>query len=250
VGRSAGPGPSATWVSDMPAQRLDRRAWTLGESPDEWPRSRYSAVALRPGQMAVTVIVSWAELFGHSYIAFEWFADELPGPRTGQRRHEVYQLRADPTEAERARGIISPDCPKLLSWRTRPASVVVECDLGFFPLRNAAGRELTAYYRAWLVPFADGWRAREVAAVAATYPPHYNFLELGGGKNCARWVLEVAAVAGIDAGHWLSSVVAVPKRLVRRGEPILEEGRMWQRRQASRSSHLSDLAQTRRGRME
>jgi hypothetical protein len=221
----------------MPAQRLNKRAWFLGESPDQWPRSRYSGVALRPGQMAVTVIVSWAELFGHSYIAFEWFADEVPGPRTSRRRHEVYHLRADPTEAERARGVTDPGCPKLLSWRTRPASVVVECDLGFFPLRDAAGRELTAYYRAWLVPFADGWRAREVATVAARCPPCYNFLELGGGKNCARWVVEVAAVAGIDVRHWLSSVVAVPKRLVRPEEPIRAEGLMWQRRHSSRANH-------------
>lgn len=115
----------------MPAQRLNQRAWFLGESPDQWPRSRYSGVALRPGQMTVTVIVSWSELFGHSYIAFE----------------------------------------------------------------------------------------------------------LGGGKNCARWVVEVAAVAGIDVQHWLSSVVAVPKRLVRCEEPIRDEGRMWQRRHSSRAHH-------------
>src|SRR4051812_17484045 len=101
----------------MPAQLLDEGAWTLGESPDRWPRSRYSGVALRTGQMAVTVIVSWAELFGHSYIAFEWFADEVPGPRTGQRRHEVYHLQADLTEAERARGLTNPGCAQLLSWR-------------------------------------------------------------------------------------------------------------------------------------
>jgi hypothetical protein len=47
-------------------------------------------------------------------------------------------------------------------------------------------------------------------------------------------VLEVAAVAGIDARHWLSSIVAVPERLVRTQEPIMHEWRMWQRRQASR----------------
>lgn len=78
---------------------LDQDAWLLGESRDDWPRSRYSGVALCPGQMAITVIVSWAELFGHSFLALEWFADEVPGPRTGQRRHEVYHLRAEPTEA-------------------------------------------------------------------------------------------------------------------------------------------------------
>jgi hypothetical protein len=220
----------------MLAQRLDQDAWTLGESPDEWPRSRYSGVALYPGQMAVSIIVSWAELFGHSYIAFEWFADDAPGPRTSQRRHEVYHFRADATEAERARGITHPGCPKLLSWRTRPASVVLERDVAFFPLKDAAGRELPAYYRAWLVPFADGWRARGAAAAAAACPPCYNCLEMGGGKNCARWVVEVAAEAGIDARHRFSSVVAVPKRLVRRQEPVWEEGRMWQRRQASRAS--------------
>ena len=122
----------------MPVQRLDEYAWTLGKSPDEWARSRYSGVALHAGQMAVTVIVSWAEVFGHSYIAFEWFASEVSGPRTSQRRHEVYHLRADPTEAERARGITNPGCPKLLSWRTRPASVVLE---GEPPFLGMSGRE-------------------------------------------------------------------------------------------------------------
>jgi hypothetical protein len=170
--------------------------------------------------MTVTAIVSWAELFGHSFIAFEWFADEAPGARTNQRRHEIYHLRADPTGAERARGIIYPGSAQLLSSRPRPASVVVEYDLGFFPLKDGGGRELTAYYRAWLVPFADGWRAREAAAVAVACPPRYNYLELGGGKNCARWVIEVAAVAGIDARHPLSWAVAMPKRLVRPGGSI------------------------------
>jgi len=184
--------------------------------------------------MAVTAIVSWAELFGHSYVAFEWFADEVPGPRTRQRRHEVYHLRAEPTDAERALGITNPGSARLLSWRTRPASIDVECDSGFFPLRDCAGRELPAYSRAWLVPFADGWRARNAAVAAASCPPRYNYLELGGGKNCARWVLEVTAVARIDARHWLSSVIAVPKRLVRPHEPIRDEGRMWQRRLSSR----------------
>jgi hypothetical protein len=80
---------------------LDEHAWALDELYDEWPRSRYSGVALRPDQMAVTVILSWAELFGHSYIAFEWFADEVPGPRTNRRRrHEVYHFRADNTELD------------------------------------------------------------------------------------------------------------------------------------------------------
>jgi hypothetical protein len=208
----------------------------LGESPDDWPRSRYSGVALYAGQMAVTIIVSWAERFGHSHIAFEWFDDEVPGLRTRQRRHEVYHLRADVTEAERARGITNPGCPELVSWRTRPASVVVEHDHAFFPLKDAAGREMPAYYRAWLVPIADGWRARAAADIAVASPHRYNYLELGGGKNCARWVMEVAALAGIDARHWLSSVIAVPKRLVRPREPIEAENRMWQRRRPGRTT--------------
>jgi hypothetical protein len=203
-----------------------------GDAPDSWPRSRYSGVALRPGEMAVTAIVSWAELFGHSYIAFEWFADEVPGPRTGQRRHEIYHLRAEPTEAERARGITNPGSAQLLSSRTRPASIVVEFDLAHFPLKDGAGRDLAAYFRAWRVPFNNGWLAREAANNAVACPPRYNYLELGGGKNCARWVIEVAAVAGIDARHWFSWAVAVPKRLVRATEAIREEGRMWQRRRA------------------
>lgn len=214
---------------------LDQRAWLLGESPDEWPRSRYSGAALYPGQMAVTAIVSWTELCGHSFIAFEWFADEVPAPRTAQRRHEVYHLRAEPTQAERARGITDPGCLRLVSWRVRPASVVREADLTFFPLRDGAGRALPAYYRGWLVPFADGWRAREAAVAAMARPPRYNYMELGGGKNCARWVIEVAAVAGIDARHRLSSLVAVPKRLVRPQQPVEEESHMWRRRRGGRT---------------
>jgi hypothetical protein len=73
---------------------LDDNAWQRGDSPDEWPRSRYSGAALYPGQMVVTVIVSRIEKFGHAFIAFEWFADEVPGPRVNQRRHEVFQLVA------------------------------------------------------------------------------------------------------------------------------------------------------------
>lgn len=214
---------------------LDEDAWTLGEAPDEWPRSRYSGAALYPGQMAITIIVSWAELFGHSYIAFEWFADEVRGPRTSQRCHEIYHLRAEPTEAERARGVTDPGCLQMVSLRTRPARVVLERDVQFFPLTDAAGRELPAFYRGWLVTFTDGWRAREVAANAIAYPPRYNYLELGGGKNCARWVLEVAAQAGIEARHCFSSLVAMPKRLVRPGELIEEEGRMWQHRLSGRT---------------
>jgi hypothetical protein len=223
----------------MPIQTLDEHAWTLGESPDLWPRSGYSGVALRPGQMAITIIVSWSELFGHSYIAFEWFAEEVAGTGTTQRRYEVYHLRAEPTDVERARGVTNPGFPKLLSTRTRSASVFLERDLEFFPLKDSAGRVLLAYYRAWLVPFPDGWRAREKAANAAKCPPPYNYLEFGGGKNCARWVLELAEMAGIDASHRLSSVVAVPKWLVRPGEPISQEGLMWQHRQAGRINRRS-----------
>jgi hypothetical protein len=47
--------------------------------------------------------------------------------------------------------------------------------------------------------------------------------------------MEVAAGAGIDARHWLSPVLAVPKMLVRPREPISDEAQMWQRRQASRA---------------
>src|SRR5262245_35037969 len=78
------PTTSAIGGSGMPVL-LEKDAWKLGEMPDERPRSRYSGVALYPDQMAITIIVSWAELFGHSHIAFEWFADEMPGPRTSQR---------------------------------------------------------------------------------------------------------------------------------------------------------------------
>ena len=71
---------------------------------------------------------------------------------------------------------------------------------------------------------------------AATCPPRYNFLEeLGGGKSCARWVVDVAAAAGIDARPWLLTVVAMPKLLVRPQELVGEESRMWQRRLAGRA---------------
>jgi hypothetical protein len=214
----------------MRTRLLNDQAWKLGPSPDEWPRSRYSGVAFHPGEMAITIIVSWAEVFGHSYVAFEWFADELPGPRTNQRRHEIYPLRADPTEAERARGIANPGCVKMLSWQTRPATVVIERDPRYFPLKDAAGRDLPAFFRGWLVPFADGWRAREVAVHSAECAPRYNYLELSRGKNCVRWVIDVAAVAGIDARHWLSSLIAVPKWLVPARTVIRDEARMWQAR--------------------
>jgi len=209
---------------------LNDAAWTLGDAPDEWPRSRYSGTALRPGEMVVTIVVSWSELFGHSYVVLEWFADELPGPRTGRRRHEVYHLLAETTEAERARGITDVGTKPLLSWRARGASVVVEHDLEFFPRKDSAGRERAAYYRSWLVPFADGWKAREAAAAAVADPPRYNYFELDGGKNCARWVLDITACAGIDARHFLSDLIAVPKRLIRPAERIEDEGRMWERR--------------------
>jgi hypothetical protein len=225
---------------------LDEQAWTWGEAPDEWPRSRYTGVALYPGHMAITLIVSWQELFGHSYIAFEWFAEEVPAPRTRQRRHEVYHLRAEPTDGERARGVTDPGCLALLAWRPRPARVVVETDPQFFPLRDAGGRRLPAYYRSWLVPFADGWRARSSAAMAVSSPPRYNYLELGGGQNCARWVLGVAAVAGIDARHRLCSLVAIPKCLVRRAEALEEEGAMWQRRRAGLRSSGQALTSLKR----
>ena len=68
--------------------------------------------------------------------------------------------------------------------------------------------------------------------VAAASPPRYNYFELGGGKNCARWVLDVTAAAGIEARHWLASIIAVPKWLVRPHEPIGDEWQMWQRRRA------------------
>jgi hypothetical protein len=207
-----------------------------GEAPDDWPRSRYSGAALYPGQMAVTAIVSWAELFGHSYIAFEWYASEVPAPRTVQRRHEIYHLRAEPTDEERARGINNPGCVNMVSWQTRPASVVLERDTGFFPLKDAAGRESAAYFRAWSVPFADGWRAREAASIATASSHRYNYLELGGGKNCARWVIEVAALARINARHRGSAVIAVPKRLVRPQQPIADEDKMWTQRRASRTN--------------
>ena len=139
--------------------------------------------ALRPGQMAITVIVSWAELFGHSYVAFEWFADEVPGPRTSRRRHEVYHLRADPTEAERARGVINPGCPKLLSWLTRPASVVVERRPRILPAEGRSWTRVDRLLSRLASPVRRRFGAWGVAAVAATSPPCYNFLELGGGEE-------------------------------------------------------------------
>lgn len=208
---------------------LDAAAWKLGETPDEWPRSRYSGTALRPGEMAITIVVSWSQLFGHSYLVLEWYADERPGPRTGQRSHEVYHLLPEPTELERARGITEPGTLQLLSWRPRKANVVVEHDLEFFPRKDSSGRPLPAYFQSWLVPFADGWRARE-AAIAD--PPRYNYFGLRGGKNCARWVLDMAALAGIEARHPLSDLIAVPKRLIRPEERIEDEERMWARRRA------------------
>src|SRR5262245_7778225 len=196
------------------AALLDQQAWTIGEFPDEWPRARYSGAALHPGQMVVTIVVSWKELFGHAFIAFEWYADEVPQLKILQRRHEVYELVAQPTDAQRARGITNPGCKAVLSWRARPATVIMNTDTQFFPFRDAHGQEMPAYFRSWLVPFSDGWRARSAAMAAVATPPRYHYFELGGGMNCAGWVLEIAALAGIDARHCLSGVVAIPKRLI------------------------------------
>lgn len=209
---------------------LDESAWTLGDAPDDWPRSRYSGTALRPGQIAVTIVVTWSQLFGHSYVVLEWFADELPGPRTSQRRHEVYHLLAEPTEAERAEGITDVGTKPLLSWRARQGCVVAHDDPAFFPRKDSDGRARPAYFRSWLVPFADGWKAREAASAAVAHPPRYNYFELDGGKNCARWVLDITACAGIDARHFLSNIIAAPKRLIRPDERIEDEGTMWERR--------------------
>ena len=64
-------------------------------------------------------------------------------------------------------------------------------------------------------------------------PPRYHYLELCGGQNCARWVLEIANLAGIDARHWFSSLVAVPKRLVSPDQLVEEEREMWRRRRTA-----------------
>jgi hypothetical protein len=123
----------------------------------------------------------------------------------------------------------------MVSWKTRPARVIRETDLHYFPLKDGAGRPLPAYYQGWLVPFSEGWRARESAVVATAQPPRYNYLEFGWGKNCARWAIEIAALAGIDARHRFSSLVAVPKRLVQPQQAIEDEDQMWQRRKAGRN---------------
>lgn len=209
---------------------LDAAAWMLGDAPDQWPRSRYSGAALRPGEMVLTIVVTWSQLFGHSYVVFEWFADELPGPQTSQRRHEVYHLLAEPTAEEQARGITDVGTKPLLSRRARQGCVAVEEDPTFFPRISSDGEVRPAYFRSWRVPFVEGWKAREAAAAAVADPPRYNYFELDGGKNCARWVVDIAANAGIDVRHTLSRLIAVPKRLIRPGERIEEEGRMWERR--------------------
>lgn len=209
---------------------LDNRAWTLGESADEWPRSRYSGAALNPGEMVITIVVSWKELFGHAFIAFEWYADELPKPKALQRRHEVYELVALPTEAQRARGITNPGCKAVLSWRARPATIIVNTAPQFFPFRDGHGQEVPAYFRSWLVPFSDGWRARSAATAAVGSPPRYHYFERGRAMNCAGWVSEIAALAGIDVRHLLSRVVAIPKGLIPAVDRIHPESEMWERR--------------------
>ena len=209
---------------------LDQRAWTLGGSPGEWPRSRYSGAALHPGQMVVTIVVSWKELFGHAFIAFEWYADELPQPKILQRRHEVYEFVAQPNDAQMASGMTNAGCKAILSWRARPAMVVVNTDTHFFPFRDPHGRELPAYFRSWLVSFPEGWRARSAAVAAVASPPRYHYFELGGGMNCAGWVSGIAAMAGIEARHAFGRVVTLPKRLIPAVDRIYPESEMWEER--------------------
>lgn len=127
---------------------LDHRAWLRGDDADRWPRSRYSGTALFPNELAISLIVSRREIFGHSLIAFEWYADEMPPPRERQRRHEVFHLVPEPTASERQRGLTDAPPKSLLSLRARPARVALETAGDFLPWRDPSGRVMPACFGA------------------------------------------------------------------------------------------------------
>ena len=152
----------------------------------------------------------------------EWFADEVPGPRTGQ------PPRGLPPSPNRRRqsGLRSqPRLPPGGVLRSCPARVIMEADLrsshsrttgrGYLHIFEAGGS-----LRGWLAA------ARQPSPRGAAAPLQLSEL---GGERTARWVLEVASLAGSTPGtgfrRW-----AVPKRLVRPHQSIEDEEQMWRRR--------------------
>jgi hypothetical protein len=158
-------------MSKSNAIELNTDSWRDGEDADTWPRSRYSGVPMRPGWMAISIIISRTGGLGHSHIAFEWYADEIPADRPWQRRHELFHLLPKYTEQERQLHQARQAEPRHsssglgsgltwlrdmtdLSMNVRPGEVRTDSRLDYFPLADGS-----SYAKSWMVPFEDGWRA-------------------------------------------------------------------------------------------
>lgn len=176
--------------------------------------SRYTGEPLSADEIVLSLIVSGNDLFGHSHIAFEW--DD------GQHRHEVYHLYPLPSAEERARGLENSNVIELVlsGNATREGHVEKSTDLDFFPRENKQGEPLTAWFKSWRVPFAAGWKAREAAEAGLREPPTFQVFQWSG-RNCSRWCIDLAALAGVHAETLVSEwLAAVPRELVKDGEAV------------------------------
>lgn len=208
---------------------LDDDSWKDGVDADSWPRSRYSGAAMYPGQMIVSTIVLWRGFPqpGHTYVCFEWYADEVPGPRVTQRKHEIFDLIApDDGSARMDQGSSGNPTSNQLGQVRRFD------DLRYFPrIDDRTGTVLDTRYRSWRVAFDHGWKARQKAVADQANPPHFNLITIGG-KNCAKWAIEIAMLSGIDPRSEVGRLLPVPVPIVHNyfGRPIHHEDVMWEAR--------------------
>jgi hypothetical protein len=190
---------------------LNRNSWKDGLDKNDWPRSRYSGVAMRPGWMVISIIISRTGGFGHSHIAFEWYADEIPQERIWQRKHEIYHLLPSYTDEEKQRyrerqeelrrsssvgstsGIAWLSNILDLTYNSRKGEVRLDCRYDYFPIEEGS-----SFFRSWLVPFKDGWQARQLARESRANPPNFNLIERDQNKNCAKYAQSIAQIANID----------------------------------------------------
>lgn len=172
-------------------------------------RSRYSGCALKGGEMVITIISQGALTVGHQIIAFEWWHDgkSKSGITDPYRKHKAFHLF--PTElATDFWGFVhvAKDVVPGVIVRTRPVRAGADGPKSNLTGKagsdhDAANRDLTwnATCRSWVVDWDHGWRAFMKAKADWKNPPLFNIANMGG-KSCAGWVLEIAAVAGIDPG--------------------------------------------------
>jgi len=237
-------------VAEHRVTELVADAWKLGgRESDTWPRSRYSGYALRPGELVVTIVVTRTGGFGHSHVVFEWYADEVPGPRTLQRRHEVYHLLPAYTDDEKQQyrdrteqlgrvsggALLGIDRIRnliRLAVSSRPGEVRTDTRHDYFPIAEGP-----SYYRSWAVPFDRGWAAREAARQSCDAPPAFNLRSASGAMSCATYARDIVSRAGIQSASALERVIGVDVPLAGSlGWNLVEaEDTAWQRRDRQRT---------------